>query len=70
MPFHVPSNQHCLQDLLDEHNCRGVALEEGETTSGEGHHECQICKQSFSSGKYLFRHMAMHTDIYKCEVGS
>ncbi|CAG5130426.1 unnamed protein product [Candidula unifasciata] len=55
------------QDLLDEHDCVGGHLEEGEV-QGEAIHECQICKQSFTSGKYLFRHMAMHTDIYKCEV--
>ncbi|XP_059171073.1 uncharacterized protein LOC131952446 [Physella acuta] len=55
------------QDLLDEHDCSGGQLEEGEV-SHDANHECQICKQSFTSGKYLFRHMAMHTDIYKCEV--
>lgn len=55
------------QELLDEHDCQGTIQEEGEAAGGEGQHECQICKQSFSTGKYLFRHMAMHTDIYKCE---
>ncbi|XP_046560922.1 uncharacterized protein LOC124269967 [Haliotis rubra] len=30
-------------------------------------HECEICKQCFRSLKYLYRHMAMHTDIFKCQ---
>ena len=55
-------------DLLEEHECHGGQLEEGEVSAER--HECQICRQAFTNGKYLYRHMAMHTDIYKCEVSN
>ncbi|KAL5013449.1 hypothetical protein ScPMuIL_007719 [Solemya velum] len=45
--------------LLMDHAC-------GEGTSGSGKFSCQICKQSFRTLKYLYRHMAMHTDIFRC----
>lgn len=33
----------------------------------EGNFICDICKQAFRTAKYLFRHMAMHTELFKCE---
>ncbi|XP_064597141.1 zinc finger protein 62 homolog isoform X2 [Liolophura sinensis] len=29
---------------------------------------CDICSQTFRTSSYLFRHMAMHTDIFKCNI--
>ncbi|GAB1603848.1 hypothetical protein Ahia01_000666100 [Argonauta hians] len=49
--------------LLASHVCSGVS------SGGEGEnslHQCDICEQSFRTVKYLFRHLAMHTDIFKC----
>jgi hypothetical protein len=34
----------------------------------EGNFSCDICKQAFRNKKYLFRHMAMHTELFKCEA--
>ncbi|KAK7459688.1 hypothetical protein BaRGS_00038991, partial [Batillaria attramentaria] len=34
---------------------------------GEDNYQCDICKQAFRTSKYLFRHMAMHTELFKCE---
>ncbi|KAK7092042.1 hypothetical protein V1264_009650 [Littorina saxatilis] len=33
-----------------------------------GEFACDICKQTFNSAKYLFRHMAMHTELFKCQA--
>ncbi|ESP02639.1 hypothetical protein LOTGIDRAFT_199557, partial [Lottia gigantea] len=33
----------------------------------ESRFPCALCKQMFSNEMSLYRHMAMHTDLYKCE---
>ncbi|KAK3578258.1 hypothetical protein CHS0354_011581 [Potamilus streckersoni] len=33
----------------------------------EGIFVCDICQETFKTAMYLFRHMAMHTDIFKCK---
>ncbi|CAI9739536.1 PR domain zinc finger protein 15-like isoform X1 [Octopus vulgaris] len=49
--------------LLVSHACSSNKGEENENAL----HQCDICEQSFRTVKYLFRHLAMHTDIFKCE---
>ncbi|XP_050391091.1 PR domain zinc finger protein 15 [Patella vulgata] len=33
----------------------------------EFEYSCDICKQTFKNEKYLYRHMAVHTDLHKCD---
>ena len=51
----------------DEDSNTNAANDSTGEVEGEGDFPCDICKQSFRNAKYLFRHMAMHTELFKCE---
>ena len=72
-------NQSNLVDPGQSHEVKGTEEEIGNNTiitveSGPEKPEksekfpCDICSQEFDNQKYLFRHMAMHTDIFKCRA--
>ena len=56
--------QFSRRHLLASHVCNSTEEEEDSKNSL---HQCDICEQSFRTVKYLYRHLAMHTDIFKCD---
>ncbi|OWF45176.1 uncharacterized protein LOC110457344 [Mizuhopecten yessoensis] len=61
----------CRNDTLKRHNCsnanKGTKPHEGPTQSvSPSLSKCDICDQQFTNEKYLFRHMAIHTNIFQC----
>lgn len=55
--------QFSRRHLLASHVCNSTEEEESKNSL----HQCDICEQSFRTVKYLYRHLAMHTDIFKCD---
>ncbi|XP_060064955.1 uncharacterized protein LOC132545298 [Ylistrum balloti] len=61
----------CRNDSLKRHQCtnasKGTRLPKGSVQSSSSSlSTCDICGQQFSNQKYLFRHMAIHTNIFQC----
>ncbi|KAL3889779.1 hypothetical protein ACJMK2_002107 [Sinanodonta woodiana] len=62
---------------LRKHPCPGdkndVSIQDSDVNNmarqeqAEGTFVCDICQETFKTAMYLFRHMAMHTDIFKCK---
>ena len=65
--IHSSENISCLKcnktlqsdETLEEHNCAA--------NESEDKFPCDLCSQSFTSAKYLHRHLIMHTDLFKCK---
>lgn len=59
-----------IESLLEHRaNCNKNVVDVVEVTEDNKKHEfvCDICHQAFKTSQYLFRHMVIHTDVFKCD---